>query len=250
MSEPAPPDHAAKGAPRARRFYTQVEVAPLPDAGGYKLLLDGKPLRTPEGAIFRAPDANLATICADEWRAQGAVIVRETLILTHLLFAANDDPAGLAIWAQAEWARFAASDLLYYWPEGDPRLVAHCDAHWQPILLWAEDILGTKINRATGLRFAAQDPEFLFSLDRILSAQRPLTQGAMGKLAGLFGSALLALAVARGRLPAAEAFRLSRLDEDYQAEIWGEDSEAVARATALKAEVLAFAPVLTALNAA
>ena len=42
------------------------------------------------------------------------------------------------------------------------------------------------------------------------------------------GSLILALAVTRGRLSAAEAFDLSRIDESWQAEFWGADEDAAA----------------------
>lgn len=40
------------------------------------------------------------------------------------------------------------------------------------------------------------------------------------------GSLILGLAVVNGRLTAEQAHALSRLDEDYQARIWGRDDEA------------------------
>ena len=55
----------------------------------------------------------------------------------------------------------------------------------------------------------------------------------------LFGSAVLGLAVERGRVTAAEAYELSRLDEAYQAEHWGEDAEAVRRTESARAEARA-----------
>src|SRR3546814_8185169 len=55
------------------------------------------------------------------------------------------------------------------------------------------------------------------------------------------GSLVLALAVAEGRVDAATAWSLSRLDEDWQAGIWGEDPEAARRAAALPAEIAATA---------
>ena len=51
-------------------------------------------------------------------------------------------------------------------------------------------------------------------------------------LVTLPGSLILGLAVIHGRLPADEAHRLSRLDEDFQAERWGADEEAAAAAEA------------------
>jgi len=53
---------------------------------------------------------------------------------------------------------------------------------------------------------------------------------------GLFGSALLAMAVAEGRLNAMEAYELSILDELFQAERWGEDEENLARLTHNRAQ--------------
>ena len=57
--------------------------------------------------------------------------------------------------------------------------------------------------------------------------------------ASLTGSLVLGLALADGRLPAAEAFALSRLDETFQNEAWGRDAEAEARAARLGLELAA-----------
>ena len=43
----------------------------------------------------------------------------------------------------------------------------------------------------------------------------------------LYGSAVLALAVEQGELDALDAFDLSRIDETWQIEQWGEDDEAM-----------------------
>jgi chaperone required for assembly of F1-ATPase len=49
----------------------------------------------------------------------------------------------------------------------------------------------------------------------------------------LSGSLVLGLAVHRGRLSAAEAWGRSRIDEDYQIEVWGRDEDAE-RAAAIR----------------
>jgi chaperone required for assembly of F1-ATPase len=48
---------------------------------------------------------------------------------------------------------------------------------------------------------------------------------------------VLALAVAEGFIPGGTAFQLSRIDETYQVEKWGEDAEATKRAAALAHEL-------------
>jgi chaperone required for assembly of F1-ATPase len=52
---------------------------------------------------------------------------------------------------------------------------------------------------------------------------------AVQTLAGSTGSIVLALAVLDGRIGWEEAHRLSRLDEDFQIEKWGQDPEAKKR---------------------
>ncbi|MEI9929891.1 MAG: hypothetical protein WDM89_04830 [Rhizomicrobium sp.] len=57
-------------------------------------------------------------------------------------------------------------------------------------------------------------------------------------IASICGSLVLALAVADKRLSAGEAFALSQIDERFQAEKWGLDSEAEARAKRLEEELV------------
>ena len=54
----------------------------------------------------------------------------------------------------------------------------------------------------------------------------------------LFGSTVLAIAVQKGRLSGEEAFELSRLDEAFQNEQWGEDDEAAERAANQRREAI------------
>ena len=57
----------------------------------------------------------------------------------------------------------------------------------------------------------------------------PVALAALSAMTTLTGSALLALAVARGRLSPEEAWRAAHVDENFQAERWGADAEATAR---------------------
>ena len=74
-----------------------------------------------------------------------------------------------------------------------------------------------------------------------------LELAALGVAIPALGSLVLGLALAEGRLDAAEACRLAFLDESFQQERWGEDAEALARQdgvvkdVALAARLLALA---------
>ena len=81
-----------------------------------------------------------------------------------------------------------------------------------------------------------QPREALAALERAVLAFDPFRLGALHVLTTGMASLGLGLAVADGRLTAAEAFGLSRLDEDYQAERWGRDCEAEARTARIRSE--------------
>jgi len=70
-----------------------------------------------------------------------------------------------------------------------------------------------------------------------LAEHDPFVLTALHAIATLCGSLVLALAILEGRLTAEDAFALSRLDEEYQAEKWGRDAGAELRARALAAEL-------------
>jgi len=76
----------------------------------------------------------------------------------------------------------------------------------------------------------AQPPEALAAIGSALDTyEDPVAVAALSVMTTLTGSALLALAVARGFLSAEAAWQAAHVDEDFQAERWGEDTEAVAR---------------------
>jgi chaperone required for assembly of F1-ATPase len=76
----------------------------------------------------------------------------------------------------------------------------------------------------------AQPPEALAEIRADIEAyDDPVALAALSVMTTLTGSALLALAVGRGYLSAEAAWQAAHVDEDFQAEKWGADAEAVAR---------------------
>ena len=92
----------------------------------------------------------------------------------------------------------------------------------------------------------AQPPEALAAIGAALEAyDDPVALAALSVMTTLTGSALLALAVARGFLPPEAAWRAAHVDEDFQTERWGVDAEATARREARWREFEAAAVVVT-----
>jgi chaperone required for assembly of F1-ATPase len=101
---------------------------------------------------------------------------------------------------------------------------------FDPVLAWAEKTLGARFNLAAGVMHVDQPPETLAAFRAALMAfDDPVALAAFGAVTNLTGSAMLALATARGFLAPAEAWRAAHVDEDFQAERWGVDVEARGR---------------------
>ena len=219
-----------------RRFWTTAGVRP--EAGGFAVALDARPLRTPAGAALVAPTEALAAAIAAEWDALEAEIDPRRLPLTRLANSAIDRVAPQRAAIVAAIAEYGATDLLCYRAEGPEALAARQAAAWDPWLLWARRSLGAPLlafRRSDAPAPAAREPR---RPRAAVAAESDFGLVALHDLVALSGSLVLGLAVRRGALDPAEAWELSRLDETWQAEQWGLDSEAEAAAAVRRAGFL------------
>lgn len=218
-----------------KRFYKEVSIAPV--EGGFGVLLDGKSVKTPGRNLLAVPAEKLASAIAAEWRRQGDEVVATTMPLLRL---ANSVIDGVAANRQAVIAailRFGENDLLCYRATQPPDLAARQRQGWDPLLDWARQRHGAQMTVAEGLTHVDQTQEALAALHRALQDFDAFALGGLHVIASITGSTVLALAVGEGFVSGAQAFALSRIDEIYQAEKWGEDVEAAKRATALAHEL-------------
>ncbi len=210
-----------------KRFYKAVTVSA--DGGSFGVQLDGRALKTPRKLPFAISKRALAEMIAAEWDAQETVIIPASMQLTTIAFTAIDAVADQKTAVAAEIARYAANDLLCYRAEAPDGLVAQQVAAWDPILAWAEGALGVAFIRTAGLMHVTQDPEVAAKVAASLGGADALDLAATHVLTTLTGSAVLALAVRDRRLPIEEAWRLAHIDETWQIDKWGTDTEAQAR---------------------
>jgi chaperone required for assembly of F1-ATPase len=214
-------------AERPKRFYKDAGVEA--DGGRFRVLLDGKPVRTPGKAIFAMPDKALAEAVADEWRAQGETIDPESMPLTRLANSAIDlaekDEQAVA----DDILAYAGSDLLCYRADAPAGLVEKQAEHWDPVLAWARESLQAPLMLSQGVNHVAQQEGSLAKLADAFRGLDPFRLAALHILTTLSGSALLALAVARGALTPEQAWEAAHVDEDWQFGQWGEDAEAAER---------------------
>jgi chaperone required for assembly of F1-ATPase len=238
MSNARDPMQAARGAmrpPLARRFYREVSVGERD--GAFAVLLDGKPARTPAKHALATPSRELSEAIAAEWAAQGESIDPMSMPLTRLAHVAIDRVATEGDAVAAEVAQYAGSDLVLYRAAGPDGLVAAQRRHWDPVLAWLDAALGARFVLAEGVRHVAQ-PEAALAAVRaeVARCARPFALAALASATQLCGSALIALALAAGRLGADAAWAAAHIDEDWNIRRWGEDAEAAGRRAARRAE--------------
>jgi chaperone required for assembly of F1-ATPase len=215
---------------RPKRFYKDVSVAA--DGPDWRVLLDNRGLRTPNGAPLLLPAEKLAEAIAAEWRAQEERIDLHSMILTRLAYGAIDRTDEMWEAVADEAARYAGTDLVCYLADRPVALRERQDSGWGPLRAWAAEAHGVALEAVSGIIPKEQDAVSLEAMRRHVAMLDTFRKAGMAHAVPLLGSAVLALAVERGLLSAAEAYELSRIDEAFQNEQWGEDAEA-ARRTAL-----------------
>jgi chaperone required for assembly of F1-ATPase len=219
----------------AKRFWKAATVEAC--EGGFTIRLDARPVKTPAKQPLVLPTLAMAQALAVEWDAQDGVIKPETMPLTRAANSSIDKVVPNFEAVVDELAGYGGSDLLCYRAEGPEPLVARQAAGWDPLLAWAKDVLHAPLNVTAGVIPVAQPAESVQRLRAHVARHSAFHLAALHDLVAITGSLVLALAVARGHLTAEQAFALSRIDETWQAEQWGEDEEA-ARAEAVRKAAL------------
>jgi chaperone required for assembly of F1-ATPase len=222
---------------RVERFYKSVAIAG--HEGAFVVQLDGKPLKTPERTTLALPTRALAEAVAGEWRAQGAKIDPLSMPITRLANTAAARVPGKRTEVVEQVLAFGRTDVLCYRAEAPAGLVAHQAVSWDPLLDWADATYGARLEVASGLAFVEQPAGARLALERAVLRYDDFALTALAVAASICGSLVLALALADGRLESNEAFALAHLDEAWQAEKWGRDPDAEARAVRSRSELAA-----------
>jgi chaperone required for assembly of F1-ATPase len=230
INQPLDPMVSARQGARAslrKRFY---ERASIKDAGegGFAVLLDDKPVKTPQRHALAAPTRTLAETIAQEWAVQETVIDPARMPATRLANVIIDGVSEQAAAVTDEVVKYLGSDLLCYRADSPPGLVARQAQHWDPVIAWVRDTLDARFVLVEGI-VHAQQPADTIARTSATIPQDPWRLGAVASLTAITGSALLALALNAGAIDAEAAWTAAHVDEDWQTEAWGRDDEALAR---------------------
>ncbi len=222
-----------------KRVYREVTTRAVP--GGWGVVLDGRPMRTPAKNELIVPTEVLAATIAAEWDAQQDEIRPATMPLTRLAATAIDRTTNQREQIIVETANYAGTDLVCYRADHPPELIVRQQAVWDPLVEWAMQRYDAALAVTSGIIPTRQSAEALNAFAGAVAAQDDFHLTALHTLTATCGSLVIALALFEGRLDAEAAFAVSQLDETFQIEAWGEDAEAAARRRALADDIAAAA---------
>ncbi len=190
-----------------------------------------KPSHTPAKNNFDLPTKALADAIAKEAGEKHKP-------LTMLAYTAIDRIAPQTEMVVEALMTYADTDTLCYRSLDSADLAEQQKKEWTPILTWSSGKLGA-IWQTTGSVMPVEQPAVLHEeLQKYLNSLDAFQLSAASIISSLCSSLVLAMAVVEKQISAKEAFRLSRLEEESQANRWGSDDEADKRAAKMEAEII------------
>jgi len=141
-------------------------------------------------------------------------------------------------------AAYALNDLLCCRTELPLTLAQQQADIWQPYLDWAEQRFSVQLNWTNALQPAAQSPQAVARLQKIIAAYDVFQLTVLEQLVSITGSLILALALMEGWRDAAAIHQAAELETLFQMEQWGEDEAARERLTQIEAELISLAQFL------
>jgi chaperone required for assembly of F1-ATPase len=213
---------------RPKRFWKSVTVEAC--EGGFAIKLDARQAKTPGKAPLVAPTEGLARAIAAEWDAQQGPLKPETMPFTRAANSAIEKVTAQFDEVVGLLAAYGGTDLLCYRATHPQELVTRQTTAWDPLIDWAAAELDAPLTVTQGIVHVTQPVASTRRLHALTAALTPFQIAAFHDLVALSGSLILAFAVTRGRLSPADAWTISRIDETYQAEVWGIDDDAAALA--------------------
>jgi chaperone required for assembly of F1-ATPase len=207
-----------------RRFWTTVTVEEI--GGGWRIALDGKPIRTQGGAPQVLPNKTLAGAMAEEWSRQGETVAPEGLVFRDLADFAIDHVRQDRAATIATLLRYAETDTLCYRADPEDALYRRQRELWDPLLAELETRHGVRLEPVCGIVHRPQPDAALAGLREVLVAMDDFTLAALHTLVPLAASLTVALATLEPGADPAALFAAANCEQDWQAELWGWDAEA------------------------
>ena len=207
-----------------KRFWKEVSVEQAD--GGWRVLLDGRAIRTQAGAPQIVPTQELAEAMAQEWQRQGEEVDPRDFPLRGLADYAIDQVRTDRAGTINAILPFTQTDTLCYRADPEEPLYRRQQEIWEPLTKACEVGYGLKLERVSGIMHKPQSDATLARFREVLEAQDDFALAALHTLASLAASIVVALALLDEHADVDTLFAAANAEEDWQAELWGWDHEA------------------------
>lgn len=209
-----------------KRFYSEVSCDKT--EGGYRILLDGRSVKTPSKKELLAPTIKIAQAVIEEWQAQSDVINPQTMPLTQILNTKQDRIGKERKAIEAYVMKYIHSDLLCYRVDFPPELAQKQTQLWQPWLDWFEQKYGSALLITHELKALQQDQKIVQTVEAEMCALDDLKFTLFQLVVSLSGSIVMGLAFIHEIATPEEIFEVTFLEEHfkdgiYNAEKYGQD---------------------------
>lgn len=204
-----------------KKFYQNVSIS-QGEGGIFEINLDRRKLKTPQGKLFTVPNEALAIAVATEWETQGDVLQHFTMHLTNLCNTALDNPTHRTKEQLIRSAlKFLDTDTVCYRVEEPPSLVELQKNEWDPVVEWIENRYNVVIGSSTNILGPNIPKETKKTFEQHLSSYNSWALIGLEYVIHQLKSIVLSLNLIDRNLGAENAVLLSRLEEQYQIEFWG-----------------------------
>lgn len=208
-----------------KRFYDKADAVRTSD--GWAVALDERTVRTPARKPLAMASRKLADAIAAEWAGQEETIDPAAMPLTGLANAAIDRVTPAQADFAAELAEYGETDLLCYRADSPAELIAMQCAAWDPLLEWAARRFDIAFETTTGIVHRPQPETTVAQLRAATEAYGPFHLAGLSPVVRIGGSLVAALALAENAFDEDTVWAATRIDEDWQADKWGEDQETI-----------------------
>ncbi|XP_063790923.1 ATP synthase mitochondrial F1 complex assembly factor 2 [Pseudophryne corroboree] len=203
-----------------KKFFKDVSICQ--GEGGFEINLDRRKLKTPQGKVFTVPNEPLALAVATEWDSQRDTIKFFTMHLTTLCNTALDNPAQKTKEQFITSSlKFLETDTICYRVEEPPGLVELQKKEWDPILNWAENWYSVVIGSSTSIMGPVIPPETSEVFHRHLTSYNFWALTGIEFIIYQLKSVVLTMGLLDRALTVERAVFLSRLEEEFQIQHWG-----------------------------
>ncbi|XP_053367707.1 ATP synthase mitochondrial F1 complex assembly factor 2 [Clarias gariepinus] len=223
LTSPAHVQKALYGSATAerRKFYQDVSIS-QGEGKLFEINLDRRKLKTPGGNLFTVPNEALAIAVATEWDAQKDTLKFYTMHLTTLCNTAIDNPTQRNKDQMIAAAlKFLDTDTICYRVDEPPGLVELQKNEWDPVMDWIEKRYNVVIGSSSSIMGPQIPEETKETFRQQLNSYNLWSLTGFEYVISQLKSLILSFGLIDRHLTVDHAVLLSRLEEEYQIQRWG-----------------------------